>query len=1088
MGSISLLLGKSRRRRRRALPAETLSGVDTYGRPTFLYITDTQRKAAVVEREFLDHRRKIDVPVFAPEVRVLSDVLTDMWQRHGTGKAILSRRACALAAERMLTERGDDYPWLSSLGRLSAVGAALADLLRTAAEARRPHLGDFPRSVELHRALKALARRLDRIPGHIREAVALESLLTTLDSPPPALLEWLRSTHSVVLDDILMPSPLRRALLVALCRAWDAVGTHAVVAFETGRDLGGREAGLFFGYDDVDEVAYPLKPFTATRALRRELFDELIAEGDGEILVGLDHEVLRLEPFDTFDTEEEPDLADWIYASGPCLVSSQEEARALLKDTVAFVRCADADAELRFIARGVKQALLDGAKPADCLVALPDLSTYGPALKAVFDDHGIPYSLSAGARLAHSPVANILRRITTVALNGWRVDELLPLLRSDLITTPKDLDCARLLRWCRSAGVGGGEPEHWKGPISQWIHREGYRSDVDFAEVEPAIDAVTECILPLAIMANAATAEDWAERLITVAESMGLIDHITTCPTAPAVAADNLFAWGASLRALETLVRDMQVVDTGAWTAEALAANFDRALHEATYTSGRPSMAQVQVVGVLELRGLTPKHTWLGGLTRGSFPSGHHRPFLVPSRVQRELEPIDRLGEARYLFCSLIRNALDDPNMHSLTLSWPTTLGGRTVPPAPVLSDLLSVPTLAQGKLLGDWIAQSPPKAAHPLATSDLFRGAASDPAWRVLATQPEALVRQCDEHVTRNADVFGPFDAVLKSPPPRPRRLSVSKLDTYVKCPMRYWLGASLTLREEAAWDPELGPQRRGIALHEILQEFIEVFREAHPDEPLTDQDASALLPSLREVAERTIARVDSAGGFDPALFAHDCKVWTSGLDGKGPRGVLPEWLNSEIRDYTRGRPQSIEDTYILTLGETEIEARIDRVDSVTVGGGGLLVLDYKTGGWPKKGQLLRGLAMQPVLYAEAVARQHPGRPVATAWSLVGRPNEIKRTGFVGPRSLLKAMYKERYGELMEDADRDELVQFASQAVDHITAGLFHTTTAEPRDANCRTCTFKRVCRLDEERSLRILESGTRCHAPRRPEEGGET
>ena len=88
-------------------------------------------------------------------------------------------------------------------------------------------------------------------------------MLRKLDNPPPALTEWLRTTHSVVLDDILMPSPLRRALLVALCRAWQSVGTHVVVSFETGRDLGGREAGLFFGYDDVDAVAYPLKPFAA---------------------------------------------------------------------------------------------------------------------------------------------------------------------------------------------------------------------------------------------------------------------------------------------------------------------------------------------------------------------------------------------------------------------------------------------------------------------------------------------------------------------------------------------------------------------------------------------------------------------------------------------------------------------------------------------------------------------------------------------------------------------------------------------------------------------------------------------------------
>ncbi|MCO4743374.1 MAG: exodeoxyribonuclease V subunit gamma [Proteobacteria bacterium] len=1087
MGSIQLLLGKSRRRRRRALPAEALSGIDPHGRPTFLYVTDTQRKAAVVEREFLEYRR--EAPVFAPEVRVLSDVLTDLWARHGTGKAILSRKACALAAERLLTEQADAFPWLSSLGRRSAVGAALADLLRTASEARRTKLGAFPRADELHRALQALTRRLDRVPGHIREAAALEALLALLDAPPPALTEWLRSTHSVVLDDILMPSPLRRALLVALCRAWDTVGTHVVVAFETGRDLGGREAGLFFGYDDVDDVAYPLKPFAATRALRRELFDNLVAEGDGEILVGLDEGVLRLEPADVPETVEALDLSDWIYASAPCPVEDEAAARALLDDTVSLVRCADAESELQFIARGVKQALLDGARPGDCVVALPDLSTYGPALKAVFDDHGIPYSLSAGSRLAHSPVANTLRRLTTVALHGWRVDELLPLLRSDLIATPEGLDCARLLSWCRAAGISGGEPETWLSAIGQWIGREGRRSKVTTAEAKEAIDAVVTAILPLRMMLAPATPEDWAERLIEVSGLFDFTERIATCAEAPEVAADNLFAWGAALRTLETLVRDLQIVDTGPWTAEALAENFDRVLHEATYTSGRHSMAQVQVVGVLELRGLTPKHTWLGGLARGTFPAGTRKPFLVPSQVQRTLEPIDRLAEARYLFCSLIRNALDDPNMQSLTLSWPTTLRGRTVPPAPVLADLLAVPTTTSGKLLGDWLVDTPRPPDKPLATSDLLRGAAQEPAWLNLAGDlGPTLARQSSDHAERQAEVFGRFDAVLDNPSPRPKTLSVSQLDTYVKCPMRFWLRKDLGLTEEEEWDPELGPQRRGIALHDILQHFVEAFRELHPDEPLTDQDADALRPILKRIAEEVIAKVKEKKGFDEALFEHDRRVWTSGLDGVGPRGVLPEWLNSEIRDFTRGRPMSIEDEYSIQLGETRIKARIDRVDRVNQAGGGLLVLDYKTGGWPKKGLLLRGLAMQPVLYAAAIGQEHPGEPVVTAWSLVGRPNEIKRKGFVGPQRMLKGLYKERWGEVMEASDLDELVQFAEVAVDHIAEGLFHTTTAEPRDANCRTCDFRRICRLDEERSLRILESGTHCHAPRRPEEGGET
>ena len=76
---------------------------------------------------------------------------------------------------------------------------------------------------------------------------------------------------------------------------------------------------------------------------------------------------------------------------------------------------------------------------------------------------------------------------------------------------------------------------------------------------------------------------------------------------------------------------------------------------------------------------------------RGAFPGARDTPFLIPRATARLLEPVDPLAEARYLFTSLLRNALGDDNMHALTLSWPATRAGKPVARSPMLEDLLDL-------------------------------------------------------------------------------------------------------------------------------------------------------------------------------------------------------------------------------------------------------------------------------------------------------------------------------------------------------------------------------------------------------------
>ena len=701
MVPISLLLGKSRRRRMRRFPGAQLTALDAIGRPPFLVVTATRRKAQSVSREI--QRLHPSGHVFAPRVEVFTDLWKELWLRRGSGKALLSQRAAGLAACELVRETDG---WLASIGRPEVVGRALARILYQREQVRHPGSLELDGHGPLARALDLLAKRLDRLDGFARPAVALHGLLERLSTPDDSLRAWLGAPSEVLIEDLLTLSDLEAEFLVALCAAWQREGVSVTLTLETGRALGGAEAGQFFGYDDVDPVAYPLKSFAATRRLRQVLFDRFVAEGHGSLLLAHEHEVVELDPGAPPGKLELPDLADLVYARHPTPVRSELDARALLRDTVRFVKTTDDDAELRFIARSVKRRLVQGAEPAECLVAIAQLADRGPRVAEVFDDLGIPWDMSAGARLAHSPVANLVRRIATVALNNWPPDTLLGILESSLVSAPATIPTRALRLWCRAAGVTGGEPASWQEPIEAWVRREGWRRGVDAAQVAEAIQRLQASMAPLRALAVHQAPRSWFDSLIECCDTLGLTVRMAHCAEAAEVAGANLVAWGALLREMESLVLDLQASGTHTVAPRTLVAELERAIASATHRPGRTRKDVVQIIDAHDLVGLTPRFAWLGGLSRGNFPANRPRPFLVSPTVARRLDARQPMAEARYLFFSLLRNALDDPEMCSVTISWPSIVEGRPAAPAAPLADLLSVRTAETGTLLGDWLVE----------------------------------------------------------------------------------------------------------------------------------------------------------------------------------------------------------------------------------------------------------------------------------------------------------------------------------------------------------------------------------------------
>jgi ATP-dependent helicase/nuclease subunit B len=217
--------------------------------------------------------------------------------------------------------------------------------------------------------------------------------------------------------------------------------------------------------------------------------------------------------------------------------------------------------------------------------------------------------------------------------------------------------------------------------------------------------------------------------------------------------------------------------------------------------------------------------------------------------------------------------------------------------------------------------------------------------------------------------------------PPPaaRPRGLSVTEIGTWMTDPYAIYARRVLRLEKLDPIDADPGAAERGMIVHDALKAFFDECLHGLPPEPLE---------RLMLAGAEAFARIDAFPGV--RVF------WWSRFQR------IAQWIVAEeMRREGHARPIAGEVPGRLELagraGPFALRARADRVDRLT--GGGLAIVDYKTGGVPSGKEVERGFAPQlPLEAAIARAGGFEGVPAAPVeelafWRLGGGdpPGEAK-------------------------------------------------------------------------------------------------
>ena len=183
-----------------------------------------------------------------------------------------------------------------------------------------------------------------------------------------------------------------------------------------------------------------------------------------------------------------------------------------------------------------------------------------------------------------------------------------------------------------------------------------------------------------------------------------------------------------------------------------------------------------------------------------------------------------------------------------------------------------------------------------------------------------------------------------------RPRKLSVTEIETWLRDPYAIYAKHVLKLLPLKGLDEPVGPLDRGNALHKALELFVQRYPHDLPDNAV-------------EVLAAIADEVFAAQAIPKAALA----IWRPRFRGAA-QAIIP--FEAQRRTIIKGSHLEIGGALDIPApgGIFRLSGRADRIDELT--GGGAAILDYKSGQVPTRKQVQRLLSPQLPLEAAMLAR----------------------------------------------------------------------------------------------------------------------
>ena len=764
-----------------------------------------------------------------------------------------------------------------------------------------------------------------------------------------------------------------------------------------------------------------------------------------------------------------------------------------------IISALDQTQEAREIARTILSLVREQDYTFDEIgVLLTESNTYSPLLRETLSRLGIPCTLVAEQPLLatrQGKAGQALCQLLSENCSRQRLFAFLRLARppfQDLIG--EAVSRAHIARWealCLEAGIGRGGQE-WHVRLAALEARYQNPSEGQAERLAPALRLLVRfmdrLLTDVKMVQDQHTWEGWLIHFLRMYEDY-VSDKVSWGDEEPDQQdiGEQSLNIGETLRSLSPLLAE--TTRPAEWVEAVLGClAWGKVQLRKTHTTG------VFLGEVTQATGLRFRAVILPGLAQESgarLPS--QDPILSDAERQHLAEvltmdvPVRRQAvERRQLLFMLATQSAQE----MLCLTYPRTVRGAARPPATLLLQTVSVlcgrqATLADLQHRSRWVsaaggyAQSSRPAvdalefhlAYAFSHAQQVAGHTVQPGLQTLPFFVPAA-RALEQRWERSS--LTAFDGCMQAESvkstlrrhlfPHGLHLSASSLETYARCPFRYFLETVLALKpwEEPEQILALLPRDRGVLVHTILHDFFSRLQQAD-QLPLSTKRADDERRLLTQVAEEQCAvfaqtrpvglpllwecerehllrrlhaflqrERQTVHGFCPAAFEVFFGIGTKGRESE--RTPDPQFLTPNI-------PVPF---HLDTGEEVQLRGRIDRIDVAAehidlVQPRQARILDYKTGRAPTRG-FAGGTALQLALYLYAAQYLRPDLDWVRAEYM-----SVDGTAQPDKKSLTAEAQAATLGTLRT---------IITRLAEGITAGLFFPVA----DA-CQSCAFPEIC-----------------------------
>jgi ATP-dependent helicase/nuclease subunit B len=565
------------------------------------------------------------------------------------------------------------------------------------------------------------------------------------------------------------------------------------------------------------------------------------------------------------------------------------------RETCRYHVYASVEDEVEGIARNTKKLLLDGMRPWDITLSFPSISKYAPMVRRVFHRHGIPVNIDEQSVAASRP-ALLIQELITCVEEDYPRNDFLSVLTSPFFPAIPSIVREHAVSLSYRAGIITGK-ESWLSLTKTLNDITGMNNDRGrlTGEFQKGIEKVIAIMEPVS---RAQDIEPFADALETALQHFGFFESLST---------EGADSSGTTMEGVInsqfTTLRRFAEIRVSHKKHPHSPGFYLRFLLE-TLSGADTRVDGVQVMSFEQASSLETDALFFGGMIEGDFPSKPAIDPILPEQVKKELGMpyLDYyLKRQRRYFHRLMNISDREP-----FFSCPSAEGDKIFLPSPFL----------------DWEKALRPENWHIFSPEDVLIREG-----RIKNRHHQAAIFR-DNAVSLNRTSLKLIREKLRG------YLSVTDIDFYRKCPLRFYIEKILKIEPEEPPRFEVEARLWGSLAHRVMEHL---FREGDVD----PEDLDTRLQHCLDAALHTFAIGDFWKKVAREIF----------------QKLLPKLAEEEHTIRREGyRPAMVEKKLTAQVDGLKLKGKIDRIDKKSKeqrakikdnskGSETVILLDYKTG-----------------------------------------------------------------------------------------------------------------------------------------------